>query len=231
MPEALDRLIISLKKSGLSIDEEPFKKAYKENALKFIERARRDGRETHNSIWISSALEEAGISIPPDDPGIGEAVEDYFTAFYDYSHLIPGTIEMLETLRTKYPIGLLSNFTHGPAARKILEITGLDTCFTTILISGELGYRKPYPLVFQTLAERLGVDKGQLIYIGDDPEADIQGAENAGLRPVWTTYARENNAPVAPGKDREKEKIPDNKVPRISSWQDLFYLLKRSDNG
>ena len=72
------------------------------------------------------------------------------------------------------------------------------------------------------------VEQPQQIY---DPEADIQGAENAGLRPVWTTYARENNAPVAPGKDREKEKIPDNKVPRISSWQDLFYLLKRSDNG
>lgn len=230
MPEALDRLIKSLKKSCLSIDEEPFKKAYKENALKFIELARRDGHETHNRFWISAALEEVGIPIPPDDPVIGEAVEEYFTAFYDCCNLIPGTVEMLETLQTQYPTGLLSNFTHGPAARKILEITGLDSCFKTILISGELGYRKPYPLVFKILAEKLGVDGGQMIYIGDDPEADIHGAENAGLRPVWTTYARDNNAPMAPGKDRENEKIPGTEVSSISSWEDLFLLLEKDIN-
>ena len=225
MPEALERLIQSLKKSGLSINDEPFKKAYKENTIKFIERARQDGRETHNSIWISAALEEFGEYVAPDDHDIGKAVEEYFTAFYDYSRPIPGTIEMLEVIQRQYPIGLLSNFTHGPAAKKILEITGLDNCFKTILISGELGYRKPYPLVFQILADKLGVDKGQLIYIGDDPEADVQGAENAGLRPVWATYARENKAPTAPGKHREDEKIPDHEVSSISSWQELFYLL------
>jgi putative hydrolase of the HAD superfamily len=228
MTEALDRLVISLQKSGLSIDEEPFKKAHKENALKFVEQARRDGRETHNSMWISAALEEVGIFIPPDDHVIGEAVEEYFMAFYDYCHLIPDTIEMLEALKTQYSIGLLSNFTHGPSARKILEITGLDNCFRTILISGELGFRKPHPLVFQILAEQMGADKERVIYIGDDTESDIYGAENAGLRPLWTTYARENNAPMAPGKDRENEKIPGNEVPRISSWQDLFHFLENN---
>jgi putative hydrolase of the HAD superfamily len=225
MPDALDNLIRSLKGDGLSIDEESFKKAYRESALRFIERARQDGKETHNSLWIASALEEIGEYVAPDDPLISKAVEEYFTAFYDSCRLIPGTIEMLETIQRLYPIGLLSNFTHGPAARKILEITGLDSCFKTILISGELGYRKPHPLVFRVLAENLGVDKERLAYIGDDPEADIHGAEKAGLLPVWTTYARENNAPMAPGRDRDNERTPGQGVPRISSWQKMFNLL------
>ncbi|MBW1672743.1 MAG: HAD-IA family hydrolase, partial [Deltaproteobacteria bacterium] len=76
-----------------------------------------------------------------------------------------------------------------------------------VLISGELGYRKPHPFVFHQLIEQLGVRKYQILYVGDDPKPDITGAHKAGLQPVLTTYVRDQNIQFVPGiffKDDEK---------------------------
>lgn len=226
--EAIDRLIRSLRQDGFSIEKETFSRAYREAALRFVERARQDGLETHNRFWISAALSDGATPIPPDDARISEAIEHYFSAFYDNCRLIPGTEEMLRTLEKRYTLGLLSNFTHGPAARKILELVGLNPYFKTILISGELGYRKPHPIPFQKLAEGLGAGKDHILYIGDDPDPDIHGAQSAGLRPVWTTYVRDHKVPLIPGTIHSKKERPDFEVPSISNWQDLFSLLEKA---
>jgi len=97
---------------------------------------------------------------------------------------------MLETLKGKYRLGLLSNFTHAPAALRIIDHMGLSPFFDVVLISGQIGYRKPHPSVFRRLVESLCVNGGETLYVGDDPEADINGALRAGLQPVWFTYAR-----------------------------------------
>jgi putative hydrolase of the HAD superfamily len=152
-------------------------------------------------------------------------VEAYFSAFLDLCHLIPGTREMLENLGERYRLGLLSNFTHGPAARSIMELLGLTACFEVLLISGEVGYRKPHPLVFNRLAQELGARPGETLYVGDDPLADIDGAGKAGLRPVWMTYVRDRNLPLAPGMAPGQAESPDGQAPRISSWQELHELL------
>ena len=226
---AIERLIQSLRESGVNLEEEPFKRAYRNAAMKFVKSAREGGRETHNSLWISAALEEEGDPIPPDDARIGDAVENYFSAFYENVHPIPGTETMLDTLKGKYALGLLSNFTHGPAAREILKRTGLIAYFETILISGELGYRKPHPLVFRRLAEELDANENQILYIGDDLTPDILGAHRAGLQPIWTTYVQDNKIPMVPGMIQSDQEEPDFEVPRISTWHDLFSLLEKME--
>ena len=133
---------------------------------------------------------------------------------------------MLATLGDRYSLGLLSNFTHGPAAREILKRTGLMSYFKTILISGELGFRKPHPMVFQRLIEDLEAEGGEVLFIGDDPDPDIHGARMAGLRPVWMTYIQDNKIPMARGILLSGVERPDFEVPRISSWQDLYSLLE-----
>jgi len=228
LDEAMRRLIRSLRQSGLELGDEPFKEAHQEAALRFIEKARQDGRETHNRFWISAALQTQGYDVPPDDPRITAAVNAYFSAFLKRCHLIPGTKEMLRTLRGLYRLGLLSNFTHAPAAREIIDRVGLAPFFDVLLISGELGYRKPHPLVFRRLIEHLGVEKNQILYVGDDPEPDITGAQRAGLQPVWTTYIRDENLPFAPGIISRDAEEPDLKVPRISTWKNLLSLLDKA---
>jgi putative hydrolase of the HAD superfamily len=94
-----------------------------------------------------------------------------------------------------------------------------------VLISGEVGYRKPHALVFRLLVEKLGVEPGELLYVGDDPEPDIDGAWSVGIQPVWTTYVRDRRIPLAPGVATEQLEVPQCATPRISSWDDLLLLL------
>jgi len=223
--DALTRLTGSLAQTGLYPEFEQFKKAYREAALRFIKAANEEGRETHNRFWISAALQTLGYDIGPDDPRISPAIDAYFSAFLDFCHPIPGTIEMLEILKGRYPLGLLSNFTHAPAAVKIIDHMGLSPFFDVVLISGEIGYRKPHPLVFRRLIESLGMDAGETLYVGDDPEADINGALRAGLQPVWFTYACGKKSPLSPGAVSDQVEIADDDVPVISTWKELFFLL------
>jgi len=225
LDEAVTRLTAHLRQSGLPVEHEAFTRDHRRAALQFVEATRRDGRETHNRFWISAALAQQGFDVAPADSRIAGAVEAYFSAFLDLCHLIPGTREMLENLRERYRLGLLSNFTHGPAARSIMELLGLTAFFEVLLISGEVGYRKPHPLVFNRLAQELGARGDETLYIGDDPLADIDGAGNAGLRPVWMTYVRDRNLPLAPGMAPGQAESPDGQALRISNWQELHLLL------
>ncbi len=225
LDEANGNLIKSLRQSGLNLDEEAFRTAHREAAMCHLEKCRKDGRETHNRFWISTALGMEGYAVAPDDHRISAAVEAYFSAFYPQCRLIPGTREMLRHLKGAYRLGLLSNFTHAPAARKIIRLVGLEPFFETILISGELGYRKPHPMVFRKLIEQLQIENHQALYVGDDPEPDIKGALGAGLRPVWTTYVRDQVLQPSPGILARGDGVPAPDILRISSWKDLLSLL------
>jgi len=223
--EALTRLTDNLRAGGLDLDPARFQTVYREAAVRFIQEAHREGKETHNRFWISAALTEMGHTLPPEDGRIASAVEAYFSAFYAFCRLIPGTEEMLAGLKGKYRLGLLSNFTHPPAARGLLDFFGLTPFFEVILISGDLGYRKPHLSVFDQLISELGVERDQILFIGDDLEPDIRGAKEAGLNPVWMTYVRDNRVPTFPGYTAAREEEPEPDVPRISRWQDLQELL------
>jgi len=227
--EAMDRLISSLVRSGFSLEDEPFRRAHHEAAMGFVKESRQSGRETHNRFWISAALKRQGYSVDPQDPQIAQAVDEYFTAFTPNSSLIPGTKDMLEILTRRYRLGLLSNFTHAPAAKKIIDHVGLTPFFDVLLISGELGYRKPHPLVFRKLTELLGVRSNETLFVGDDPEPDIRGAQGAGLQPVWITYVQDKNVPSVPGALPKETGTLDSVVPRISVWKELLVLLGIDD--
>ena len=229
--EAVSRLIRTLRQNDLDIEPEAFVQAHRDAAMRFIRETRSNGRETHNSFWISAALETLGFSVPPDDVRISRGVDAYFSAFLQNCRLIPGTREMLETIRGQYRLGLLSNFTHAPAARQIIEALGLTPFFDTVIISGDIGYCKPNPLVFQRLIDQLGVEKSQALYVGDDVNADIAGARLAGLQPVWMTYTLDKDVPPPPGIPSEAVDEPDSTVPRVSNWEAFLALLDGERRG
>ena len=222
---AMKRMIKSLKHSGFTIDDQSYIRDYKNAASKYVSIARENGIETHNSIWVSHVLNQYGLSVPPEDRRIAEAVDDYFSEFYDRVSLIPDTLGTLAELKKDYRLGLMSNFTHAPAAREILKRTGLESYFDTILISGELGYRKPHLFVFEELAKNLGVENSRILFIGDDPEPDIHGASNAGLKPVWFTYIIEQKVPIIRGTIQSEVTTPEIDVPRAASWKEFMAIL------
>ena len=222
--EAPERMLQSLQGQGIAVDATTFFPVYHEVVTEFLATARREGKESHNRFWISTALQRVGQRVEPDDGRIAWAVEAYFSAFLDYAVALPGTHALLNTLKQRgYRLGLLSNLTHAPAARQILAQLDLASFFDVLLVSGDLGYRKPHPTVFRRLIASLDTPQEQIAFVGDDVDADIHGAQRSGLQPIWTRYAQRQRPPRAPEAISEPSLLPE--VPTIDSWDALLTLL------
>jgi FMN hydrolase / 5-amino-6-(5-phospho-D-ribitylamino)uracil phosphatase len=66
-----------------------------------------------------------------------------------------------------------------------LALCGLGDYFEAGLAARDAGMMKPDPRIFAMLLERVGLDASEAIHVGDDPEADVEGARAAGVLPVW----------------------------------------------
>lgn len=100
---------------------------------------------------------------------------------------VRGAEKLLTTLRKRYRIGLL---TDGPekTQRDKLRRLGWDDAFDAVVITGPLGTPKPEQRAFEAITEMLDVAPDQSVYVGDDPERDIEGAAKAGVDPVQVCY-------------------------------------------
>jgi putative hydrolase of the HAD superfamily len=94
--------------------------------------------------------------------------------------------EVLEELRTRRRLALISNYPDGQALRTSVSRTKLDGFFEVVVVSGDLGYVKPHPLLFRTALEQLGVEPAAAVHIGDNWLADVQGAKGMGMQVVLT---------------------------------------------
>jgi HAD superfamily hydrolase (TIGR01549 family) len=107
------------------------------------------------------------------------------------SHLAAQTLlpaghdAVLEDLGARYRLGLVSNFDHAPTARQILADHGLARRFDPIVISEEVGRRKPHPAIFELALGAAGVRADEALFVGDSLADDVAGAHGAGLRVVW----------------------------------------------
>jgi HAD superfamily hydrolase (TIGR01549 family) len=91
-----------------------------------------------------------------------------------------GTLERLQV--AGIPLGLLSNGTPGMQLAK-LRACGADRFFPLRrrVFSSCIGMMKPEPGAFRELARRMGVDPSEILFVGDDPLRDIEGARAAGM--------------------------------------------------
>lgn len=64
-------------------------------------------------------------------------------------------------------------------ARGLVELAG---CADRLVISSEVGFRKPHPSFYRAARARLGLPSDRVLCVGDDEENDLRGPENAGLR-------------------------------------------------
>ncbi|MYH39820.1 MAG: HAD family hydrolase [Candidatus Dadabacteria bacterium] len=94
--------------------------------------------------------------------------------------------EILFYLKEKgYRLSVVSNFDHAPTARKLLGKFEIADFFEHIVISEEVGWRKPHRRIFEFALSRLGENASDVIFIGDDPEADIMGSSDCGIDSIW----------------------------------------------
>lgn len=100
-------------------------------------------------------------------------------------HLIPGSLEVLEALRNRgHEIHILTNGFSEVQHIKVKN-TGISEWVDHLLTSEELGHLKPARACFDAALQWTGVRREQAWMIGDDHEADVIGAHNAGWKTVF----------------------------------------------
>lgn len=119
-------------------------------------------------------------------PDLATRLVEHFWVCYDgFCHLPEDTRMTLQALKDHgKQIGVITN---GSTVRQRskLEALGLSKIFDVVLISEAEGVRKPESEIFMRALRRCGVDPCEAVFVGDHPEADIEGAKNAGLAPIW----------------------------------------------
>jgi len=110
-----------------------------------------------------------------------------------FEEINPQVVKITGALRGQVRLGILSNAT--VSLRPALEhMEGLRRLFDDIVISAEVGLRKPDPRIYALAASRLGVELGRAALV-DDKERNTAAARAAGMPAI--TY-------VSPGRLREE---------------------------
>jgi putative hydrolase of the HAD superfamily len=123
--------------------------------------------------------------------------ERAFEAFYRARNevtLYHDVLPALATLAREYRLFALSN---GNAD---LAQCGVGQYFESGLAARDAGMLKPDPRIFEILLARVGLAAHEVVHVGDDAEADVEGARAAGVLPVWlnreaAAWPRESEPP------------------------------------
>jgi putative hydrolase of the HAD superfamily len=109
--------------------------------------------------------------------------------------LFPGTVELLDYLANKkYCLHLITNGFEKTQHHK-LETSGINGYFREVITSEGSNSLKPHPEIFDYALLKTGAAKKESVMIGDSPEVDIGGAQNAGIDQVYVNHTG-NKEPV-----------------------------------
>lgn len=104
----------------------------------------------------------------------------------------PVMFELVAELRAcGIKVGLLSNSWGNTYPRP-----EIDELFDPVVISGEVGLRKPHAAIYQHALAHLGLPAGRVLFV-DDAEPNIIGAQSVGLRALLHTSPRCTRAALA----------------------------------
>lgn len=134
-------------------------------------------KEELNRTRFLKPLEHYGIH----DVGLADQLsEDYVYWSPRIVRLVPGTMELLDYLKSKYHLHLITNGFQEVQHIK-LSGSGLEPYFETRTVSEEAGVKKPNPEIFRYALEKAHATAEESLMIGDEMAVDIEGARAAGI--------------------------------------------------
>jgi putative hydrolase of the HAD superfamily len=161
-------------------------------------------------------LIEATIQLYPPPAGSMYSADTAYAEFLDANVLSDQALELLNYLEAlQFPFGIVTN--GGPRQVEKVEKLGLTLRTQCMFVSVTFGSAKPDPDIFLAAAKCIGCQPNEILFVGDHPVNDIQGAKNAGMNTAWL----HNNQPWPPELRSIK---PDLTINQLS---DLLVLLHR----
>jgi YjjG family noncanonical pyrimidine nucleotidase len=118
------------------------------------------------------------------DEEIDSIANDYIRILPENNHLFEGAIELLDYLKPKYNLHIITNGFADVQFKK-LNNSKIGSYFHSITNSEMAGVKKPNPIIFRYALDLAKAQKEFSIMIGDCLEADVQGALDAGLDAIF----------------------------------------------
>jgi putative hydrolase of the HAD superfamily len=149
---------------------------------------------------MTRTFQRQGLDLTDDDVRLFlQATHDVWSSHWA---LGASTHALLEALRSRgLKLAVVSN-TANPEwlLRPVLERQGILERVDAIVLSSEVGKRKPHPAIFQRALSELGIAPDQALFVGDRLREDVFGASRVGMKTVQALWFRadEGAAPVEP---------------------------------
>jgi putative hydrolase of the HAD superfamily len=141
-----------------------------------------DWPEHRERSWIGPVDEWlAGLGL--DATRVSEAAAQWTTVTRQKLVPVDGALEVLDELRQRgLRLGLISN-----CSSPVADLWGdsrFAEFFDAVVLSADVGLCKPDPAIYRLAAERLGVEPGEALFVGDGDSGELPGAERVGMRAV-----------------------------------------------
>jgi len=176
-------------------------------------------RTTHNveipiSSWMRELLHRS-IGKEPTDSLVEKAARIVAECRAAHAIEYPDAKVVLESLKGRVKVGVVSNVSSHEAAYEILRKVGFERYVDHLVTSAQTGIRKPDPGIFLYAMKTLGVKPNESVHVGDHPRNDVGGALTMGIKTVLVVRK--------PGQETSYGRIRPNLV--LSSLEGLVPLL------
>ena len=169
---------------ALDLDAQKLESAFHAAWKQMPPRTAIDGpRENDDKGWWRELV---GLVFDRVAPSLSKLDRDnFFEIAYEHFaeagvwELYPEVPEVLEQLRPRFQLAVISNF--DGRLRFILQHLGISKYFSHVFISSELGADKPDPEIFRRALEIMHLNAKEVIHVGDDRERDWKAAAAAGF--------------------------------------------------
>tara|TARA_B100000530_G_scaffold200985_2_gene128151 strand:+ start:1482 stop:2210 length:729 start_codon:yes stop_codon:yes gene_type:complete len=170
-----------------------------------IEKAQRFSLNSEwNDEYIDSAFRDFfGNYLGLSEKKCVELVSRYKVAWPKHLTLFGDVHAVLESCFGKIPLGVITNgLTQDQNLKLNIEIgqRKLRDYFDVCLISEDVGITKPNEEIFRRACSALKMRPDNVMFVGDNPYDDVEGANNAGMISVWLN--RPSNRFAGPSKAR-----------------------------
>lgn len=156
-----------------------------------------DLREVACALRFNRTLQRAGLPASPSTADLAARLAHvHSTLLLTAAEVPPAHARLLDGLRARYRLALVSNFDDSAIARELLRAGAVLDAFHHVAISVDHGWRKPSPRIFADTLTALGIAAHEALFVGDSPEDDVAGASQAGMDVAWVN-ASGSAAPAA----------------------------------
>lgn len=182
------------KKHGMEVNLELFLLHYVPINLKYWELYRKEMITQHQLRFDRLKVTFDAIHYEIEDEKVVFLSQEYIQYLPQFNHLLDGAIELLNYLKPKYKLHIITNGFHEIQNSK-LNNSNISHYFQTVTNSEMAGVKKPNPIIFEYALSKAKAKKENSIMIGDCIEADVNGALEFGLDAI---FFNENSMEIHP---------------------------------